>query len=143
MTTVLSSFIAIILFGMIMISTISYGDTLGMMSAPDSVHIAQRLQSAAEMSSQIQSSTGSRPRSAEELVQAGLPAAVMGDSGEIAVSCSDEACSMQAVCLELQSSSNNVTAAKAAANRIKGVVSGQCGVEAAPIADTVVVTMWI
>lgn len=143
MTTVIASFIAIVLFGMIMIATISYGDTLGMMSAPDSVALAQRLQTAAALSSEIQVSKGSRPRSAQELIAEGMPASMINGLGELEVSCSDEACSTQAICMVMQNSTSNLVAARAAASRVKGSVSGQCGNADAAIANALVITMWL
>ena len=141
MTTVVASFIAIVLFGMIMIGTISYGDSLGMMSAPDSVAIAQRMQSAAELVSQMQRSTGSRPSSAQELIEGGMPPSVTGNGGDMQIKCSDESCSPMALCLALPTTDENVVAVKAAAGRIKGVVSGSCGEDAAAIGTDVVLTM--
>jgi len=141
MTTVVASFIAIVLFGMIMIGTISYGDSLGMMSAPDSVAIAQRMQTAAELVSQTQSSTGSRPSSAQELTEAGMPQSVTGEAGDMQVKCSDDSCSPMALCLSLPNTEQNAVAIKAAAGRIKGVVSGSCGEDAAAIGTDVVLTM--
>jgi hypothetical protein len=141
MTTVVASFIAIVLFGMIMIGTISYGDSLGMMSAPDSVAIAQRMQSAAELVSHIQSSTGSRPTSADDLVEAGMPPSVTGNAGDLAIRCTDDSCSPMDLCLSMPSTAENVVAVRAAAGRIKGVVSGACGDAASGIGSDVVVTM--
>jgi hypothetical protein len=143
MTTVIASFIAVVLFGMIMIATISYGDTLGMMSAPDSVALAQRLQTAASLSSQVQATKGSRPRSAAELIAEGMPVSAINGLGDLEVSCSDEACTTQAICMVIPNSSNNLVAAKAAASRVKGEVSGKCGDGDTGIGDSIVVTMWI
>ena len=143
MTTVITSFIAIILFGMVMIATINYSDPVGMMSAPDSVLVAQRLQSAAALSSQIQADKGSRPRSVAELEAEGMPAPVVHNMGDLEISCSDEACSVQAVCMVMSSSSGNALVAKSVASRVKGIVSGQCGSETSPVVNQVVVTMWI
>lgn len=143
MTTVVTSFIAIVLFGMIMIGTINYGDSLGMMAAPDSVGLSQRLQSAVEVVSQVQSSTGSRPRTRAELMAGGMPAASSNYPGEVDVRCTDDSCTPMSVCISLPNTSDNVTAAKAAAGRVKGVVSGVCGNQDAQIADDVVVSMTI
>ena len=143
MTTVMISFIAIVLFGMIMVATISYGDALGMMSAPESVEVAGRLQSAAELVSQIQTSTGSRPTSADALWKAGLSRPVRQDGSEIVVRCSNAACSPMALCLALPGTSANALVAKSAASRVKGYVSGECGSEGTAIGNAAVVTLTI
>lgn len=143
MTTVMISFIAIVLFGMIMVATISYGDALGMMSAPESVEVAGRLQSAAELVSQIQASTGSRPTSADALWSAGLSRQIRQDGSDIVVRCSNDTCSPMALCLTLPGTSSNVLVAKSAASRVKGFVSGECGTEGASVANTAVITLTI
>lgn len=143
MTTVMASFIAIVLFGAIMIGTISYGDTLGMMSAPDSLVLSQRVQSAVEAVSQIQTETGSRPRSADELKSAGLPAASSSYPGDVSVRCEDDTCMPMAVCVSLKATKENLVAANAAAGRVKGVVSGNCGDATAAIGDDVFITVTI
>jgi hypothetical protein len=143
MTTVMASFIAIVLFGAIMIGTISYGDALGMMSAPDSVALAQRVQSAVEAVSQVQSETGSRPTSVGELLSAGLPASSSSYPGDVSIRCDDETCTPMAVCVSIRGTRDNVVAATAAAGRVKGVVSGACGDAAAAVGDDVFITVTI
>lgn len=140
MTTVMASFIAIVLFGMIMIATISYGDSLGMMAATDSVALSQRIQSAAEIVAQVQTETGSRPRSAADLVAAGMPASTAGSMGDLDIQCTNQTCTPMALCLVLPATSDNITAARAAAGRVKGTVSGTCGAAGDP-ADQVVITL--
>lgn len=148
MTTVMASFLAIVLFGMVMLATISYGDALGMRAAPDSVVIGQRLQSAAELVSQIETGTGSRPHTAQELFQAGMPSSTIGGAGELQVECtgssaaSVEACTPLTLCVALPGTSENVSAARATADRIHGAVSGECG-SAVPPGEHVVVSLTI
>lgn len=143
MTTVMASFMAIVLFGMIMIATISYGDSMGMMSAPDSVVLSQRLQSAAEFASQIQDSTGSRPRSAQEMFEAGFPASTVGGGGDLEVVCTGQSCSPMAICLSLPSTAENRAVVQVAATRVRGVMSGACGDDGAPVGSHAVVTLRI
>ncbi len=143
MTTVMISFIAIVLFGMIMVATINYGDALVMMSAPDSVEVAGRLQSAAEMVSQIQDSTGSRPTSAAALWRAGLPRPTRQDGSALDVRCATAAWAPMALCLALPATADNVLIARSAASRVKGYVSGECGSQGTAVASAAVITLQI
>jgi len=127
MTSLVTSIVAIILFGLILVGTMSYGDSLGMMSTVDATNLVQRMQTAAATVAQVQHDTGSRPTSMSELVAAGMPPEVMSTGGTMTMECGDERCSPLQLCLAIPSTGENVMAARAAAARLHGTVSGVCG----------------
>lgn len=139
----MTSIVAIVLFGLILAATVSYGDSLGMMSTVDATNLVQRMQSAAAVVAQVQHDTGSRPSSLQELVDAGLPPETMSSGAVMSMRCEDERCSPLDLCMTLPSSGENVMAARAAAARLHGTASGQCGAPSSPIGDEVAVTLSI
>lgn len=143
MTTVIASFVAIVLFGMILLGTINYGDALGYDNTPHGLEISQRLQSAAETVARIQHDTGSRPTSVSELRAGGLPDPFVSDGSQFQIQCDDQRCSPIALCIVLPSTPENIASVKSAATRIKGHFSGACGDTTAPITNEAVASMSI
>lgn len=143
MTTVITSFIAIVLFGMIMVGTINYNDALGYDATGHSIELVQRLQSGVEVVSRVQHDTGSRPTSLEELQAAGLPSQAYPDGSQWQMHCDDERCSPIALCLALPADSASTSAVRSAAGKIKGHASGVCGNDDAAIGETAVVSISI
>lgn len=152
MTTVMVSFIAVVLFGMVMLATLSYGDSLGIMSTNDSLLFTQRLQSAAEIVSQVETSTGSRPRSGQEIMDAGMPKSTVSGLDHFEVDCSanTSTCHPMHLCLRLPGSLETRKSAEITADRLKGengspddaFVSGTCDSfdhKTDPVTDTVIV----
>lgn len=143
MTALVTSIVAIVLFGMIMVATVSYGDSLGMMSTVEATSMAQRMQSAAAMVSQVQQDTGSRPTSFAELKAAGFPDEIMESGAIMSIECTDERCSPMRICMTMPATSENVMAARSAAARVHGIMSGTCGDGAAAIGGEAVITLSI
>ena len=139
MTALATSIVAIVLFGMMLVATVNYGDALGYMSTTDSALVVDRLQSGVAIVAQIQHDTGSRPTTVAELTAAGVPEPFVHDGSEFAMSCSDERCSPMSLCLSLPANDENIAVARSAAARIKGVVSGSCGSTGDAVVDRVVV----
>lgn len=141
MTTIMASFIAIVLFGLVTMATISYGDVLGMMATPDAMQMADRLQSGAEVVAQVQNAVGSRATSLDELVDGGLTDPLVADGATFQMACADERCSPTSLCLSMDDSADARAMAEMTATKVKGVVSGVCGDPDAAIGDKVVVAL--
>lgn len=149
MSTVFISLIAILLFGMITVATFTYIDMDTLNASDDAINVQMRLNSAAEVVANYQTSTGSRPMTIAELKNAGLESAGMQDSIADDVSswsmvCVDGAtCNPMDICLVFPDSPHHRQVVERAASRTRGFASGTCGDSNAPFDDNAVITLRI
>lgn len=149
MSTVLISLVAILLFGMIAVATFTYIDVDTLNASDDAVETQMRLNSAAEMVANYQTSTGSRPRTVAELKSAGLESdgirdSLKDDGSSWQIVCVDaDTCNPMNLCLSFPDSPHYRQVVERAASRTRGYASGACGDSDAPIDDNVVITLRI
>lgn len=142
MSTLMTSFIAIVLLGLAIMATVSYVDPVSMRAGTDGIAVAERLQTAAHLATEIKTDTGSYPRSRQEMIDAGMPTTQAGGAGSIELSCGDASCSTLSICSLLENSEANMAVAAAASDKVNGSISGTCGAQDAP-GERVVVSLKI
>ncbi len=149
MSTVLISLAAILLFGMIAVATFTYIDVDTLNASDDALNTQMRLNSAAEVVANYQTSTGSRPRTMSELNSAGLESGglqndLKADGASWSMVCVDaDTCIPMDLCMVFPDSPHHRQVVERAASRTRGYASGVCGDSDAPFDDNAVITLRI